>query len=159
MLGAGRFCVCDFEILKVHFSLKKSTFCSILYVVELDTNSPEIYTRCRRYNGMMTCKDAEKLIPEFLDDDLDNQELSDFLSHIDSCPECKEELTIQFLVRVGMQRLEDGNTFNLSRELEHLLSDSKKRLHVRKYLVMTSYILEIAVAALLAICLLLAIAL
>ena len=108
---------------------------------------------------MMTCKDAEKLIPEFLDDDLDNQELSDFLSHIDHCPECEEELTIQFLVRVGMQRLEDGNTFNLSRELEHLLNDSRKRLHVRKYLVMTSYILEIAVAALLATCLLLAIAL
>ncbi|WP_081861318.1 anti-sigma factor family protein [Butyrivibrio sp. AE2032] len=108
---------------------------------------------------MMTCKDAEKLIPEFLDDDLDNRELSEFLAHVDSCPECKEELTIQFLVRVGMQRLEDGNTFNLSRELDHLLVDSKKRLSARRYLVMTSYILEIAVAALLATCLLLAIAL
>lgn len=107
----------------------------------------------------MTCKDAEKLIPEFLDDDLDNRELAEFLAHVDSCPECKEELTIQFLVRVGMQRLEDGNTFNLSRELDHLLIDSKKRLSARKYLVMTSYILEIAVAALLATCLLLAIAL
>jgi hypothetical protein len=108
---------------------------------------------------MMTCKDAEKLIPEFLDDDLDNRELSEFLAHVDSCPECKEELTIQFLVRVGMQRLEDGNTFNLSSELDHLLVDSKKRLSARRYLVMTSYILEIAVAALLATCLLLAIAL
>ena len=94
-----------------------------------------------------------------MDDDLDNQELSDFLAHVDACPECKEELTIQFLVRVGMQRLEDGNTFNLSQELDHLLVDSRKRLNARKYLVLTSYILEIAVAALLAACLLLAIAL
>ncbi|MBO6196905.1 MAG: zf-HC2 domain-containing protein [Butyrivibrio sp.] len=101
----------------------------------------------------------EKLIPQFLDDDLDNQDLADFLDHIDNCPECKEELTIQFLVRVGMQRLEDGNTFNLVKELERELADAKKKMHRRKTLVLISYILEIAVAALFALCLLLAIAL
>jgi hypothetical protein len=100
-----------------------------------------------------------KLIPEFLDDDLDNQELASFLEHVDKCPECKEELTIQFLVRVGMQRLEDGNTFNLTKELDKELSDARKKMHARKSLVLLSYILEIAVAALFAICLLLAIAL
>ncbi len=108
---------------------------------------------------MMTCKDAEKLIPYFLDDALDNRDLSDFLNHVDHCPGCKEELTIQFLVKVGMQRLEDGNTFNLSTELEHLLADSKKRLNARRYLVLTSYVLEMTVAVLLVVCLLLAFAL
>ena len=108
---------------------------------------------------MIECKQMEKLIPQFLDDDLDNQDLSDFLDHIDNCPECKEELTIQFLVRVGMQRLEDGNTFNLVKELERELADAKKKMHRRKTLVLISYILEIAVAALFALCLLLAIAL
>ena len=108
---------------------------------------------------MMDCNTAQKLIPEFLDDDMDNQELSDFLSHVDACPECKEELTIQFLVKVGMQRLEDGNTFNLSSELDNLLADSKKKLSARKYLVLLSFGLEIAVAAMLAICVLLLIAL
>ncbi len=90
----------------------------------------------------MTCKDAEKLIPLFLDDDLDNQDLSDFLYHMESCTECKEELTIQFLVKVGMKRLEDGNTFNLRRELDGLLSDAGRRLKVRQNLVMFSYVLE-----------------
>ena len=108
---------------------------------------------------MMNCKDAEKFIPLFLDDDLDNQDLADFLDHIDSCPECKEELTIQFLVKVGMQRLEDGNTFNLTRELSSILKDARKRLRKRKYLVFTSYLLEIAVAVLAFICIALAIAL
>ena len=108
---------------------------------------------------MMTCKDAEKLIPLFLDDDLDNQDLADFLDHVDSCPECKEELTIQFLVKVGMQRLEDGNTFNLSRELGSILKDARRRLRHRKNLVITSYVLEIAVAALAFVCIALAIAL
>ncbi len=96
----------------------------------------------------MTCKDAEKLIPLFLEDDLDNHELSDFIDHIENCPECKEELTIQFLVMVGMKRLEDGNTFNLRQELDALIKDAKKRLKARKYLVFISYILELSVAAL-----------
>jgi hypothetical protein len=108
---------------------------------------------------MIECKQMEKLIPQFLDDDLDNQDLSDFLDHIDNCPECKEELTIQFLVRVGMQRLEDGNTFNLAKELERELTEAKKKMHRRKTLVLISYVLEITVAALFALCLLLAIAL
>ncbi|AOZ96558.1 Putative zinc-finger [Butyrivibrio hungatei DSM 14810] len=96
----------------------------------------------------MTCKDIEKLIPSFLDDDLDNKDLSEFISHIESCSECKEELTIQFLVKVGMKRLEDGNTFNLRDELELLMRDSKKSLKARRYLVFTSYVLELAVIVL-----------
>ena len=91
----------------------------------------------------MTCKDAERLIPLFLEDDLDNKELAEFISHIDSCPECKEELTIQFLVRTGMQRLEDGNTFNLKKELLILIKDAKKRLRLRKQLLFVSYMLEL----------------
>ena len=86
-------------------------------------------------------------------------DLADFLVHIDNCPECKEEVTIQFLVRVGMQRLEDGNTFNLVRELDRELAEAKKKMHRRKTLVLISYVLEIAVAAMFALCLLLAIAL
>ncbi|SFC36456.1 anti-sigma factor family protein [Butyrivibrio sp. YAB3001] len=96
----------------------------------------------------MTCKNADKIITQFLDDDLNNQELGDFLNHIDNCPECKEELTIQFLVKVGMKRLEDGNNFNLKYELDNMLGDARKRLNMRRYLFFASLILEFLVAAL-----------
>ncbi|MEE3496534.1 MAG: zf-HC2 domain-containing protein [Butyrivibrio sp.] len=96
----------------------------------------------------MNCKEADKLIPLFLEDDLDNRELSEFLSHVESCADCKEELTIQFLVRVGMKRLEDGNTFNLRNELDALLVDANKRLTARKYLVISSYLLQAVVLVL-----------
>ena len=96
----------------------------------------------------MNCKEADKLIPLFLDDDLDNRELSEFLSHVETCPGCKEELTIQFLVKVGMKRLEDGNTFNLRNELDALLVDANKRLTARKYLVISSYLLQAVVLVL-----------
>ena len=73
---------------------------------------------------------------------------NDFLDHIDKCPECREELTIQFLVRTGMQRLEDGNTFNLKEELDNLLKSAEKRLKGRRRLVRFSFLLEALVLAL-----------
>ena len=95
----------------------------------------------------MTCKESDRMIPLFLDDELDNQGLSDFLNHIESCPDCKEELTIQFLVKVGMQRLEDGNNFNLKSELDGLLLKARKKLKIRRYVVFSSFILELLAVA------------
>ena len=101
---------------------------------------------------MDKCSEAQKLIPLFLDDDLDNLGLSEFLSHVDNCPDCREELMIQLLVKVGMERLEDGNTFNLNKEYDNLISESRKKLSMRMSLVFLSFVLKIAVTALLAVC-------
>ena len=40
----------------------------------------------------MDCKTFEKLIPDFLDDTLDNRTVKEFLRHYDSCSSCREEL-------------------------------------------------------------------
>ncbi|MBQ3798051.1 MAG: zf-HC2 domain-containing protein [Butyrivibrio sp.] len=104
----------------------------------------------------MNCKDADRMIPLFLDDELDNQGLSDFLNHIDKCPECKEELTIQFLVKVGMQRLEDGNNFNLKNELDGILGKARKKLRFRRYISFSGLMLELLVLALLVVTVVLA---
>ena len=86
------------------------------------------------------------MISPFLEDDLDNRDLAQFLDHMDTCPECREELTIQFLVLVGMKRLEDGNTFNLKEELDNMLRDARKKLKFRRSLKAASLILEFMVA-------------
>ena len=44
----------------------------------------------------MDCKQAEKMIPQFLSDDLTTEELREFMEHIENCTDCKEELTIEF---------------------------------------------------------------
>ena len=54
----------------------------------------------------MNCKEVEKKIFSFLQDDLDGRNLAEFVEHIDECPECMEELSIQFLVAEGMDQLE-----------------------------------------------------
>ena len=59
----------------------------------------------------MICKEIEKMIPSFLEDDLDTDDLREFMEHVERCNDCMEELSIQFLVTEGMARLESGSVF------------------------------------------------
>lgn len=76
----------------------------------------------------MDCKTAEKNIPKFINNELDDYELEEFLNHTENCEQCKEELSIQFLVSVGMMRLEEGGTFDLGGELSGKISLGKNRI-------------------------------
>lgn len=94
----------------------------------------------------MNCKEAEKMIPVFLQDDLDNKMLEQFIEHIESCPECMEELSIQFLVSEGLERLEAGNNFNLKNALEDRVKTAENEIKVYRGLKYTMICLETAVA-------------
>ena len=93
----------------------------------------------------MDCKETERMIPHFLEDNLDNQEMQEFLIHVNSCEDCREELTIQFLISVGLKRLEDGNTFNLAGELEQKLRDAGHKMKVRSSLQWSALVLQVLV--------------
>ena len=90
----------------------------------------------------MTCKEAEKLIPVFLEDDLDTDDLREFMEHIDECGECKEELSIQFLVKEGLSRLEAGSVFDLKNELDYRIELEEHALKMRESLMWLSYLLD-----------------
>lgn len=94
----------------------------------------------------MKCKDTEKMIPAFLQDDLDGKELKRFMKHIDSCQECMEELSIQFLVIEGLERLESGSNFNLQNALSSKLSGARQEIKVNHTLKHILVCLEVAVA-------------
>ena len=94
----------------------------------------------------MDCKEEEKLIPPFLQDDLYGKDLEDFIEHIETCPDCKEELSIQFLVAEGLERLEAGNNFNLQKALEIKLDNAWHQVKIRRGLLGTLLCLEVAVA-------------
>ena len=90
----------------------------------------------------MDCKAAEKLIPDFIRGRMETRTAKHFLSHVEKCPSCKEELSIQFLVTVGMQRLEDGEAFNLNKELSARISISKRHVKIRERLQWGLYYFE-----------------
>ena len=99
----------------------------------------------------MTCKETEKMIPFFLQDDLETEELREFMEHIDECNDCKEELTIQFLVTEGMSRLEEGNVFDLQNELRYCMDEAGHTLKRSEGLQWLLYGLEGLVAFALAV--------
>lgn len=76
----------------------------------------------------MDCRDFQNLIPVFLDNKLNNRQAKVFFEHFNSCEECKEELRIQYLVQEGTQRLEEGKSFDLNKELDLKIFDTQKSL-------------------------------
>ena len=74
------------------------------------------------------CKTFEHQIEDFFDDQLDDGELDSFLHHTETCPECREELTIRLLIRMGLMRLEDGKNFHLGNEYERMIENARQRL-------------------------------
>jgi len=77
---------------------------------------------------MMDCKEVQKNITAFLDEELDGRKAQRFLDHIGQCSECREELSIQYLVKEGMVRLEEGGSFDLGKDLNSLITGSYKKI-------------------------------
>lgn len=80
----------------------------------------------------MDCKEFEKLIPDFFERKMDFLTLNQFNQHMKECSECKEELTIRFLVTEGIQRLEEGDAFDLQKELGQHLEESERKIKKSK---------------------------
>lgn len=76
-----------------------------------------------------SCKEYEKLIPAYINNTLDGDSTLELLSHIETCPSCKEELTIQFMVAQGLNKLEESGSFELNKELD---SKIKASIHAVK---------------------------
>ena len=94
----------------------------------------------------MNCKEFEKNIPDFIAGKLDFLTLQEFGEHMRECPGCKEELVIQFLVTEGMQRLEDGDAFDLQRELDIRLTEAKRKVRFHMSFLRTGAALEVLAA-------------
>lgn len=98
----------------------------------------------------MDCKEFERLIPDFIARKLDYFALKSFSSHMERCASCKEELVIQFLVTEGIQRLEDGNAFDLQAELEQRLEETRRQIRIHSIFLRIGMVMEIIAVGLLA---------
>ncbi|MCI6756074.1 MAG: zf-HC2 domain-containing protein [Lachnospiraceae bacterium] len=103
----------------------------------------------------MDHKTFEKLIPDFLQDRLDNNTEKAFLEHYDHCRSCREELSIQFLVYAGLPKLETGETFHLQNELNERIEQARETNLHRKRLGSAAVVLEILTFAAAGTCLIL----
>ena len=90
----------------------------------------------------MNCKEFEARIPDFLDDKLNKKQAKEFFSHMQTCESCKEELRIQYLIKEGTLRLEDGDSFDLNKELDLKIEKTKKTIKKRTIANTVIYIME-----------------
>lgn len=96
-----------------------------------------------KLRSVMDCKEFERLIPAFINQELDYKTLKRFRKHVTQCPDCKEELVIQFLVIEGMARLEEGNAFDLQGELDKRIYEAERKVKFHNGFVIMGFILEL----------------
>lgn len=65
---------------------------------------------------MINCLLARKRIYAYLNDDLSDTELREFMEHVENCPECMEELKITHMVYTGAKSLDDAESGTLDFE-------------------------------------------
>lgn len=73
----------------------------------------------------MTCSKAQSLITSFINDKLELGELEEFISHVHTCEECREELEVYYALLTAMKQLDEDQ--NLSDDFSLELSEKLER--------------------------------
>lgn len=75
--------------------------------------------------GEMTCQEAEKMVIPYINDELTVSQMEDFLDHIETCANCREELEIHYMVDIGLKKLDEADaTYDIVGDLRRKLEDS-----------------------------------
>ncbi len=77
----------------------------------------------------MKCDEFNRLVPKFIDDTLETEYYDEFIHHAKECTDCKDELEIHYMIRVGLERIENdsGKSFDIRGELENQLTTYENR--------------------------------
>lgn len=78
----------------------------------------------------MRCRQAQSLVGAFIKDELDDEQLKEFLDHIENCADCYEELEVSYMVTEGLAALDHDvtGTFDLKKSLQNVIRSRRKRL-------------------------------
>lgn len=84
----------------------------------------------------MECREVQEKMMDFIRQELTDQETEQFMSHIDSCPECYEELQISYSLFLGLRMLEQDqeDSFHIQNELDTFLQETRDKIFKRHIL-------------------------
>ena len=86
----------------------------------------------------MTCVEAEKMVVPYMKDELSPTELEDFLDHIHTCENCREELEIHYMVDVGLKKLDEADgTYDIVGDLKRKVARHISMFQITTYAVST----------------------
>ena len=75
------------------------------------------------------CSTCESHMNSFVENKLVGEMLWQFLTHVEKCPECFEELEIRYLIAEALGRLENGESIDLRNELAQKIRSTKKAMY------------------------------
>ena len=81
---------------------------------------------------ILNCKDAERLINGYINKTLSSIDTIRLIEHIKTCPACREELTIQYLVSEGLNHLDEIDDYNLMTRLNLKLEKSERDIREKQ---------------------------
>lgn len=78
---------------------------------------------------MTSCEEFQKIISDFISGTVRDEDIDFFVGHAKKCPDCYEELEINYMVNVGLERIEkdSGASFNLKGQLENKLRQLEEK--------------------------------
>ena len=79
------------------------------------------------------CATCEENMNSFIDNKLVGEMLWQFLTHVQKCPECYEELEIRYLVADALGRIENGEAINLRSELARKIRITKRAMYLHYF--------------------------
>lgn len=105
----------------------------------------------------MSCTKFQKNMNNFINDKMLMEDIDFFVGHAKNCKECYEELEINYMVNIGLDRIEKDEkaSFDLKGELEKKISQCQERSDnfykfkvYKNIVVFTAYCCTIAVMVL-----------
>ncbi len=103
----------------------------------------------------MNCKKAQSLVTSYINRQLEDKEIEEFVDHIMHCQECHEELEIYFMVHFALQKLDEEQdvSYNIKKMLEDDLEATERRIKGYRIFRICSYAVMMASEILLALAL------
>ncbi|MBR4573819.1 MAG: hypothetical protein IKO16_02820 [Lachnospiraceae bacterium] len=75
------------------------------------------------------CATCEQHMNSFIENKLVGEMLWQFLTHVEKCPDCFEELETRYLIAEALGRLENGEVINLRNELAQKIRVTKRAMY------------------------------
>ena len=91
----------------------------------------------------MDCKNVERWIPFYLNEELNERDTREFLNHIKSCESCYQEMEIIYMASAGLERLESGSSIDINKEMHRIMQHSEKKLKKRQILTRAGMVINI----------------
>lgn len=99
----------------------------------------------------MNCERVQELIAPFVNEQLNTEETEEFLKHIDSCEDCREELEVSYSLMTAMKQLDAGTDLsdNYIEELDEKIEAcfmeglKKKRSCARRRMILAALVVAL----------------